>query len=266
MSMSDNAVKSLPAFGEGLTFIEQLHALSLQLCPNPKVPYLTGIKGEYAYQFRGSCDMWSCPVCGAKNGRKWLARLLNHMNHHSKRDRWYFCTITAHEKWRGIVASRKNIQQGWKKLYNRMRRRYGISEYAKVWEFHEDGSFHLHFLIGRKIGKRWLKNNARECGMGYIVDSSRSKNPGQCAGYAAKYLLKSFENSDKYLKGMRRIECSRNWTKLPEIQSHAEKWIVHTTRAGQDNTCKKMKQLGKVTYVIDRRPQDEVVNAILDAT
>lgn len=233
MSDRTNAVKPPSKNERGLTFIEQLHAVSLQLCPNPKVPYLTGFKQDTMYLMRGSCGLWTCTVCGARNGRKWLARLLEHMNK-VKSYGWYFLTITAHEKMRGRDASVKNIRRGWKRLYNRMRRKYGINDYVRVWEYHKDGSFHLHVLINRKIGKKWLKNNARECGMGYMVDSSRSKNPGQVAGYCAKYLLKSFENAEHYPKGMRRIECSRSWTKLEELESDIERWVVHQDRDKQN--------------------------------
>jgi len=186
--------KLSPIEDGSLTFIEQLHAQSVQLCPNPSVPYLSGIGQNDILLIRGSCGMWSCPVCGAKRGKQWLARILDGMrvlNH----KRWYFITLTAHENWRGTEPSLKNLRQGWKKLYNRMRRKYGVSDYVKVWEMHKDNTFHLHILIARKIGKKWLKTNARQCGMGYMVDSSKSKNGGQIAGYIAKYLLKGYENA-----------------------------------------------------------------------
>jgi len=256
------AVKSALSEG-GLTFVEQLHAASLQLCPNPFVPWLSGIDraSGKAILIRGACGLWSCKVCGARNGRRWLARLLNHMNK-SKTQRWFFLTITAHEKWRGVDASVRNLRQGWKKLYNRMRRRYGCTEYAKVWEFHEDGSFHLHVLYGRKVGKRWLKDNSKECGMGYIVDSSASKNPGQCAGYAAKYLLKSFEVADRYPKGLRRIEVSRSWAKLPDLNENDDyNWVVSQTRAGQDRIAA---ALGSEIDIVDMRPSERKVTKIIE--
>lgn len=258
---NSDALSPSPAFGEGLTFIEQLHALSVQLCPNPSVPYITGIKADKAYLMRGTCKSWSCPVCGARNGKKWLARLLNHMNSVTNSGRWYFLTITAHEKMRGKSASLLNIREGWKKLYNRMRRKYGVSEYVKVWEYHKDKSFHLHILIRRKIGKRWLKNNARQCGMGYQVDSSKSKNAGMVAGYIAKYLLKSFEQANEYPKGMRRIEASRNWTKLPEPVSDMESWRISQTRDGQKKTSEELKKQGK--QIIDLVPSGEYIEKVI---
>ena len=238
----------------GLTFLEQLHALSVQLCPSSKVPFLTAIKGNKAILMRGSCGMWACRVCGARNGKRWNARLLEHMNTHKGSGRWFFLTITAHQSWRGQRASVINLRQGWKKLYNRMLRKYGVSEYVRVWEFHKDGSFHLHVLIRRKIGKRWLRDNSVACGMGYIVDSSKAKNPGMVAGYVAKYLLKSFNHADKYPRGMRRIECSRNWTKFKTLEDDFDEWIVNATRDGQKRNAFHLKSKG--LQIVDKVPTD----------
>lgn len=245
----------------GLTFIEQLHAVSVQLCPNEKVPYLTGLSKNKMIALRGSCGLWSCSVCGARNGRQWLARILDGMRILPHRN-WYFITITAHEKARGAVKSLDNLRQGWKKLYNRMRRKYGVSDYIKVWEQHKDESFHLHVLIARKIGKRWLKDNSRQCGMGYQVDSSRSKNGGQVAGYVAKYLLKGYEGANNFPKGLRRIEASRTFPKLPDLTDKNDyEWIINFTRTEQDKAIKRNKE---DRVLRDLRPTvNQVENAII---
>lgn len=253
-AMQRKAVKSPRQ--RGLTFIEQLHAVSVQLCPNSRVPFIIGWDDKEAILLRGSCKLWSCPVCGARNGRQWLARLIKHMNESGKKT-WYFITITAHEKMRGKDASLKNLREGWKKLYNRIRRKYGRTDYAKVWEFHEDGTFHLHILYGKKIGKRWLKNNARSCGMGYMVDSSAAKNIGQVAGYAAKYLIKSFGLADYYPKSLRRIEVSRDWTKLEKFKDDRYDWFVVFDRESSDRVAKNLKAHGY--KIIDSRPKEKRV-------
>jgi hypothetical protein len=237
-----------PPVQGGLTFLEQLHAPLGQLCPSSRVPFITALSEERkkGLLYRTACKQWNCPVCGPKNALKWIGRILEHLNlPASKKLNWYFLTITAHQSMRGAQASRKNLVAGWKKLYNRMRRKYGISEYVKVWEFHRDGSFHLHILIARKIGKRWLKNNSAECGMGYICDSSRAKNPGQVAGYCAKYMLKSFEYADKYIGGMRRIECSRNWTAWREKDTLNDmEFIIWFSREAQSVQARRLKKDG----------------------
>jgi len=221
----------------GLTFIEQLQMKCAETCTKNNRPYITGVSVLYEKILlcRPFCKQWNCPSCAARNARIWIAKIINHVNH-SERENWQMFTLTAHEKWRGRGASVKNLRSGWKKLYNRMRSTFGISEYARVWESHADGSFHLHGLIASNIGKRWLKNNARSCGMGYQVDLAKIENAGQVAGYIAKYFLKS-EVVGEYPKGMRRIEVSRNWTKFEQVIAETDmQWILNSTREGQLQT------------------------------
>ena len=219
---------------EGLTFIEQLQKLSTENCTKNDRPYLVGVSepDNLAILLRPRCKMWDCPSCAAINARRWIARIINHVNKHLDRT-WQMFTLTAHEKWRGVSASVKNLRQGWKKLYNRIRYEFGSNFYAKVWESHKDGSFHLHGLIDVKIAKKWLKTNARQCGMGYQVDISKIENAGQVAGYVSKYFLKS-EVIGNYPKNLRRIEVSRNWIKLADLAADTLlTWFVQQTRDGQ---------------------------------
>jgi hypothetical protein len=221
----------------GLTFIEQLQIKCAETCTKEKRPYITGVTVLYEKILlcRPFCKQWNCPSCAARNARIWIAKIINHVNH-SEHENWQMFTLTAHEKMRGRVASVKNLRRGWKRLYNRMRSTFGISEYAKVWESHKDGSFHLHGLIAQNIGKRWLKDNARSCGMGYQVEISKIENAGQVAGYISKYFLKS-EVIGEYPKGMRRIEVSRNWKKFEQITLETDmEWTINQTREGQLST------------------------------
>lgn len=230
---------------KSLTFIEQLHAIASQPCITENRPYLVGVTEaeKIAILTRPPCKMWKCKPCAARNARRWLARIINHINLYPDAN-WRFFTLTAHEKWRGREASTKNLRQGWKKLYNRLKRRWGSMFYLKVWESHADGSFHLHGFINIRIKKSFLKKHARSCGMGYQVDIQGVRNAGQAAGYVAKYFLKS-EVIGEYPKGLRRIEASQNWTKLPEL--HAETlltWFVQQTREGQLNRALSFYQRG----------------------
>lgn len=222
----------------GLSFIEQLQNLSLNQCTRVNRPFLTGVETEreIALLMRPNCDCWGCPTCAARNARRWIARIINHVNKADTANGWFMFTLTAHENWRSDEASVKNLRQGWKKLYNRMRYEFGISQYCKVWEMHETTAFHLHGLIDSVIAERWLKDNARQCGLGYQVDIHHVDNAGQVAGYISKYFLKSEFQAEtrKYPDNLRRIEVSRNWAKLPEIQHEIVfAWIINQTREGQ---------------------------------
>lgn len=209
-------------------------------CTKETRPYLTGVGTAegVAILLRPDCKCWNCPKCAARNARRWIARIINHMNH-NKGKNWQLMTLTAHEKMRG-EASIKNIRKGWKKLYNRIRDTFGVSDYCKVWEHHSDGTFHLHAIVdvqNKKFTKRWLKNAARACGMGYMADLRKIDNAGIVAGYVAKYFLKS-EAVGAMPRGLRRIEVSRNWEKLPDLVAENNfSWIINETRDGQLRTA-----------------------------
>lgn len=231
---NDTTVVKSPAQA-GLTFIEQLQNFATQDCIKSNRPYLVGVSevDRIAILCRPPCKMWNCPACAARNASRWIARIINHVNIYDANN-WKMFTLTAHEKWRGRERSVLNLRQGWKKLYNRIKYEYQVEYYARVWESHKDGSFHLHGLIDTaQMSKRWLKNNARETGMGYQVDLSQIDNAGQVAGYIAKYFLKS-EVVGEYPKNLRRIEVSRNWTKLPDLKAATLlDWYIQQTRDGQ---------------------------------
>jgi len=234
----ENAVAVAVSPRSGLSFIEQLQNLASNSCSRENRPFLTGIQNtaEIALLVRPSCGCWNCPECAARNARRWIARIINHINHADTENGWFMFTLTAHEKWRSDTASVKNLRQGWKKLYNRMRYEFGISQYCKVWEMHKKSGFHLHGMIDSLIEESWLKDNARGCGMGYQVDIHYVDNAGQVAGYIAKYFLKSeYERGlRQYPENLRRIEVSRNWTKLPEIKHEMVfSWLLNKTRNGQ---------------------------------
>lgn len=219
-------------------------------CVKDNRPFLTGVGNaeRQVILLRTDCKCWDCPKCAARNARRWIARIINHINKRPDYT-WQMFTLTAHEKMRGTNKSMRNLRSGWKRLYNRMRDVYGLQDYAKVWENHADGSLHLHGLIGDAIAdgsywlednpahevmsERWLKDNARECGLGYMVDLHTVDNAGQVAGYIAKYFMKS-ELVGAMPKDLRRIEVSRNWTKLPElVAENTFSWIINETRDGQ---------------------------------
>jgi len=235
-----------------------LHAVASESCTKENRPYLVGISfaDNKALLLRPHCKMWNCPACAARNARQWLARIINHINKYLSAN-WRFFTLTAHENWRGREASVRNIRQGWKKLYNRIIRRYHASMIVRVWESHKDGSFHLHGLINCRIKKSWLKKHARQCGMGYMVDIQGVRNAGQAAGYIAKYFLKS-EVIGEYPKGLRRIEASRNWTKLDDLTGETLlTWYVQQTREGQINRAQTFYQRGFEIIDTVNEPQDE---------
>lgn len=229
---SNLAVALSPSQSEGLNLYEQVTARALVSCPSNKTPILVGkqFSTMKASFFSAPCGMWSCPNCGARNARKWVARLLEGMNSVGVDD-WYFVTFTAHEKWRKNT-SLTNIRRNWPKLRKRMAREAAKQQfeawqgipypfpaeiiYAWVYEPHNDHSWHVHLLSSIKQSTKWWKDNARQCGMGHQAKALTVKNRGMVSGYVCKYMLKAIDVYERYPKGMRRVTVSQNWPKLPE--------------------------------------------------
>jgi len=228
--------------------LEHLHgeAKKNRHCPNPSAPKLLGVNHDkkLALYIKASCKQWSCPVCGEKNAERWVARVVNGINQYIKLGHWdwYLMTITSHKKMRTTEGSLKNLREGWRKLSNRLWRRWGKGHYVKVYEHHKDGAFHMHVITDISIpysvkivwnekrrmlepvfSCKWLKDNAAQCGMGYIDDYRPIASPGISAYYVAKYLSKSVGDNGKcWPKNMRRIQCSHNWPKLPDVADVSE--------------------------------------------
>lgn len=237
--------KSEPV-GVGLSLIEHLRASGDVACRNPNAPILFGRDNtaKKAICIRANCKMWSCPTCGARKALQWVARVVNGLN--VLAGNWYFVTLTAHEYHRREL-SLDNLRKGWKKLYDRIRRAFGSFEYVKIFEQHEDGSYHLHFIANVEMpytetknddGKteykcRWLKDNARGCGMGYMTDYQPLKSPAGGAYYIAKYLTKSIGDEGKeWEKGVRRAQTSQGFPKLPNLAEDSELEWSYVSNAG----------------------------------
>lgn len=186
---------------------------------------------------RISCKQWNCPCCSQKNARNWRAYLLEKFNHtFLGMEHWCFITITAHRKAHITpLMTIKNLQQVWKRLYDRLRRRYGKRiEYVRIFERHASGRFHMHilantgleydkssFVIRSKIDEfrhpesRWLSRACAELGGGWRVhirrvwdDNTRRTNVGLVVGYILKYMGKDMA-SFEFPKHQRRIQTSR---------------------------------------------------------
>lgn len=235
----------------GLTYIEQLQISSSKNCTKPNTKYLIGVDNENktALLTKAACKCWDCETCAARNTKAWIARILFLMQRDEKS--WSMLTITSHRQKRQ-TESVENLRQGWKKLSNRIvssiLRNENELSYCRVWEQHKDGSFHNHVLINQCYGTRWAKNNAAECGIGYIADWRQLENAGQAVGYVAKYTLKNASiarGGIKWPKGLRRIECSRNWPKLPKRdKDSAWFWNLAENREFQSYIGQKLELLG----------------------
>jgi len=194
-------------------------------------------RNGYITLVRISCKQWGCPCCQHKNARNWRAYLLDTFNKRFGHEKWCFLTITANKGAHKHSAEMtiRNLQQVWKRLYDRMLRKFGKGlEYVRVFEKHKSGRFHMHILIN--IGAqydaenftiktpkdefrhpicRWFKDTCKALGGGEIAhirrvwdDQAKSANVGLVVGYILKYMGKDMA-SFKFPKHQRRVQTSR---------------------------------------------------------
>lgn len=186
---------------------------------------------------RLTCKQWACPYCGPQNAKNWRAYLLDTFNKKLRNEQWCFFTITAEPTFKSPENVIRNLQQVWKKLYDRLRRRYGKKNtlYVRIFERGKiKGRFHMHFLMncGQAYDKhafiisdllsemrhpecKWLRAACASMGGGWRVHirrvweaETKTTNVGLVVGYLIKYMGKEM-SSFAFPKHQRRVQCSR---------------------------------------------------------
>lgn len=178
--------------------------------------------------FRPNCKMWSCDFCGQQRAR-WVMVLAayGHDELNAAGKQIHFATVTNRANVRSMEQGLKRWRKNWPKLLRRMKRAGGYCAYIQIPEQHKDGAYHVHLLITSMLTERWLKDNASECGFGYIADYEQVRTAGKAATYVAKYLTKA-SHSLQWPKYFRRINLSRNWPRPPQIEKSTS-WVVTMT-------------------------------------
>jgi len=209
--------------------------MQAQYCEN-FTGYLVGVRAKEAIVIRTRCKQWDCPYCAEQNARQWRAIIIDAINKIG--GEWYMMTLTAHKNATKRATSLKNIQSGWGKLSDRIRR---IADkkaaYVRVYETHKNGRVHFHALtnwtpldykppkIKSDPGSRWLKDNAVQCGMGHQVKIELIHgHAGLAAAYVTKYLTKSLA---KLPPGVRRVQTSQDFRQPTDMTPSEYSWTVH---------------------------------------
>jgi hypothetical protein len=150
---------------------------------------------------------YSCDTCADKIRRLHQLRIIEYFK--SVEDAT-FVTVTSHEKMRGFAASKKCLQEGMAKLFERLRRKNGTRHYVLIHEAHpSDGvSLHAHMLYQGVIEETWLKDNARECGMGFMGKCEQLRDPASAGKYVSKYISKSLADDEIFPKRFKRVRYS----------------------------------------------------------
>lgn len=206
--------------------------------------WLIGQKPGQTLIVKTRCKMWTCDYCAKINREMWQAKIIHGINQIGG-DEWSFITLTAHENANNLQSSMRNIQNGWKKLQTRIRRKITSEgkektlHYARVYEQHKDGRVHWHMVAswvpsdyihpdnGKGKGSRWISDNARQCGMGYqTMALSIDGHGGYIASYVTKYMVKS---SHEWPKNTRIITTSRNWPTKTIAEKNDYHWKTQST-------------------------------------
>ena len=186
-------------------------------CQTETRSVLKGIDHEtgtiYLYQPR--CKMWSCPSCAGINKLLWQAKIGSGYDYYSGQGitDWRFITITAHAKNKTAQQCLYVFPKAWAKLSARMRRKYKGMKYVILPEHHKNGRVHWHMIASHGIEHRWLKDNAANCGLGFMSESKEVEDNIRAIMYVSKYIGKSLIDQE-WPENLRRIRTSQKWPEL----------------------------------------------------
>lgn len=185
-------------------------------CSAPNRPLIKAVNraSKQVILFHPRCKSWRCPACAAVNAQKAVLRAVNGSEvliaQGFKID---FVTVTSHEKL-DAAASLAVLPLAWNKLNIRIKRAAQTALYFAIPEQHADGRWHLHAMTTAILSKKWWKDNARTCGLGYQSDVQEVKSLGGVAYYVAKYVGKTLQNSN-LPANFKRLRHSHSWPELP---------------------------------------------------
>jgi len=164
---------------------------------------------------RADCEQWSCPECRILLRDRWVMRAqIGAKKYIAEGQTLDFVTITGHEKLTNFAQTYRVWRKAWPKLYNALKRRNVALQYMIIPEAHEDGRMHIHALWTANVTKRWLKDNARERGLGFMQDVSHVKSAIAAVRYVTKYIGKDL--GADMPKGFHRVRVSAGWPAIPK--------------------------------------------------
>jgi len=201
-------------------------------CPTLGTPYIYSddCKPGTRIIHKTRCKQWTCPYCAPINQMLHEIRIKNGIRElQNKGYKFAFVTLTSHERLKTFEETYRVWQSAWRKLSERYRRfcakTLGVeNHYVYVIERHKDGRMHVHGFFCADITKRWWKDSARQCGLGYQVDKQLVSDDAKVVSYITKYLSKQ-QGKDYTIKGVRRVAYSQKFPATPGLDSTSE-WTV----------------------------------------
>lgn len=231
-----------------------------------------GKRGELWFT-RGRCKQWSCGHCAYINRQLWSRKIIWGIGR-QKRKYWWFVTLTASSKAHYSNTTLKNLQSAWKRLYDRLRRKFWAYSPVYVWVFepHKTGELHIHALMsfnarcaGFKKGKldkhgndievtRWFKDTMASLGAGYQASCKPLDNTHSIqrrAGYVVKYMTKTNQGVFEGVKRFRFVHTSQHFSGW--MQGTDLDWKIWSG-IGKDDLKRfiKIKDLNRNKYLTDK--------------
>lgn len=213
----------------------------MKSCPNfKKLIVGDDEKEKRGVVVRGRCKQWKCEYCATRNAMVWMYRIRDTVE--GSGNVWSFVTFTAPNYSRTPASSLRALQTGWKKFREALRHKRGKEKfrYLRVYEMHEDVSYHLHAIIEHKFDdikvanegtekeysySRWQKDNAPTWGFGYMCNAGNFRTGSthwSVGRYIAKYMTKGDERIED---GVRRFQASHGFAKASASESEIH-WKV----------------------------------------
>jgi len=170
---------------------------------------------KHALVTGASCDSWGCAECRSSMSERWgLRATLGCAEIVKSGKRLDFVTITSHERLCNFAQTEKVWRVAWHALYCALRRVTSDLRYMIVPERHKDGRMHVHALWDAGVSQKWLKDNARQRGLGYQCKVLHISTERYAAKYVIKYVGKDLGSDCP--AHFRRVRVSRNWADIPE--------------------------------------------------
>lgn len=152
------------------------------------------------------CKSWDCPTCGPRKRRDYIALLKS-----GEPDRELTLTAPAEPGTDPREIARR-MKKAFTKLVARIRKTFGLFEYALVWELTKKGTPHAHILFrGTYISKRWISSQWVALGFGPVVFIQSVKSHGLHAAHACKYLAKATGQTAMELAPLRLVQKSSGY-------------------------------------------------------
>jgi hypothetical protein len=200
---------------------------------------------------RLGCKQWQCPVCYKRNRDLWRHHLMKRIS--ALGGKWSFWTITMppwihklNTEEKRAKFSLMRIRENWDKFIKMMKRKFGKFEYIRVFETHESGVLHIHFLASFHIPDfdlKTVKNGEKKkysysaqmkdvmprynWGFMHSVENLPEGEFQKTVGYVTKYMTKEDDFVTKYLGKLRvrRIQSSKGIGAVPKSKSEYD-WDI----------------------------------------